>query len=108
MEKIYELNWILNNGNLYAKTAVKVMLAAPEDRGEIVTHWLDTALESDDVWEKHEAEMHALAAHLAKEQMNNKIVTEPFPGFFCQEKFWWVWVQEQIEQEKRLNAQVIV
>ena len=95
-KKLYELDWILNNGNLYAKTAVVVMLAVPDDRGEIVTHWLDAALESDEAWEKHEAEMHALAAHLAREQMGNKIVTEPFPGFFSDIKYWWIWMKEQI------------
>lgn len=101
-KKLYELPWILDNGNLYASTAVEVMLAAPADRGEIVTHWLDAALESDEVWEKHEAEMHALAAHLAKEQMGNKIVSEPFRGFFSIEKFWWVWMQEQLDRKEEV------
>ena len=96
MKKLYELDWILNNGNLYASTVVKVMLATPDERGDIVTHWLDAALETDECWEKQEAELHALAAHLAKEQMNGRIVTEPFPGFFNKDKYWWVWMKEQI------------
>ena len=98
-KKLYELNWILNNGNLYAETAVEVMLASPDNREDIVTHWLNVALESDEAWEKAEAERHALVAHLAKEQMGNKIVTEPFPGFFNGTKQWWIWMKEQIELE---------
>lgn len=95
MKKLYELSWILENGNLYASTVVEVMLAAPSERANIVTRWLIAAFNAND-WEKHEAELHALAAHFAKEQMNERTVTEPFPGFFNKDKYWWIWMKEQI------------
>ena len=94
-KKIYELDWILENGTLYASTAIKVMLTAPDERADIVMHWLDAALEAKETWEKHEAELHALAALLAKEQMGDRIAKQ-FPGFF-DKKPWWIWMREQIE-----------
>lgn len=95
-KKLYELDWVLNNGNLYARTAVEVMLTSPEKRASVVEKWLENAIKEDDACWKHECEMHALVALLAMDQMGNKVASD-FCGFFNEEKFWGDWMKEQIE-----------
>lgn len=93
--------WIFKD-NIYAGTALDVMLAAPEKRKDIVKHWCDVYLQEDDKCFKYEAELHLLAALNAAIDMKDRVITEEFPGWHMhlikpEIEPWWNWMRRHLE-----------